>query len=92
MTVDQNRLSQELAELAQISEAAAPAVTRILFSEFDMRGREFVKKLCREAGLSIREDAAGNMFARWNGSRRSCELSNFFPCPSDWDGSCSQPV
>jgi ureidoglycolate amidohydrolase len=68
VTVDQKRLTQELAELALISEVAPPAVTRVLFTEADLRGREYVKKLCREAGLSIREDAVGNTFARWAGS------------------------
>jgi N-carbamoyl-L-amino-acid hydrolase len=39
-----------------------------LFSESDLRGRAFVKNLCREAGLVLREDAVGNMFARWAGA------------------------
>ena len=30
-------------------------------------GRDYIKSLCREAGLTIREDAAGNTFARWIG-------------------------
>ena len=30
--------------------------------------REFVKDLCREAGLTIRDDPAGNTFARWAGA------------------------
>jgi N-carbamoyl-L-amino-acid hydrolase len=39
----------------------------VVFTEADVRGREFVKKLCREAGLAVREDAVGNTFARWRG-------------------------
>jgi ureidoglycolate amidohydrolase len=27
-----------------------------------------MKACCREAGLTVREDAVGNAFARWNGS------------------------
>ena len=68
VNVNQHRLAQELADLAQISELPPPAVTRVLFTEADLRGRDFVKKLCREAGLTIREDAVGNTFARWSGS------------------------
>jgi ureidoglycolate amidohydrolase len=68
LAVDQNRLSTEINALALITEAAPPVVTRILFSDADLRGRAFVKKLCREAGLVLREDAVGNLFARWRGS------------------------
>lgn len=68
MTVDQERITKELAELARFSDHPAPAVTRVVFSDVDMRARAFVKNLCGEAGLAIREDAAGNLFARWQGS------------------------
>ncbi len=34
----------------------------------DLRARSFLKERCREAGLRLREDALGNLFARWNGS------------------------
>jgi len=67
-SVDALRLHQQIDALAAISEAPAPVVTRILFSAADLQGREFVKNLCQEAGLALREDAAGNLFARWNGS------------------------
>ena len=33
-----------------------------------MRARAYVKGLCTAAGLSVREDAIGNTFARWQGS------------------------
>ena len=62
-----DRLHQEIEALALISEAPAPVVTRILFSEADMRGRAFVKGLCETSGLLLREDAVGNLFARWPG-------------------------
>lgn len=54
-----------------ISENPPPVVTRILFSEADLRGREFVKNLCREAGLTLREDAVGNIFACWEGKEKN---------------------
>jgi len=62
------RLQDELNALALISENPPPVVTRVLFSEADLRGRAFIKNLCREAGLTLREDAVGNIFARWTGS------------------------
>ena len=57
--------------LALITEAAPPVVTRVLFSESDLRGRAFVKNLCRQAGLILREDAVGNIFARWAGEDKN---------------------
>ena len=66
--IDISRLQAEIDELALISENPPPVVTRVLFSEADMRARGFVKALCREAGLSVREDAVGNVFARWEGA------------------------
>jgi N-carbamoyl-L-amino-acid hydrolase len=61
-------LFAELAALSQISEAEPPVVTRVVFSEADLRARAYVKGLCTGAGLSIYEDAVGNTFARWRGS------------------------
>jgi ureidoglycolate amidohydrolase len=60
-------LMAELAELARNSEAEPPVVTRVVFSEADLRARSYVKQLCLDAGLSIRQDAVGNTFARWSG-------------------------
>jgi len=68
LTIEQIRLTHELDQLGSISEAPPPVVTRVVFTDADVRGREFVKSLCREAGLSIRDDPAGNTFARWEGS------------------------
>ncbi|MEI8088220.1 MAG: M20 family metallo-hydrolase [Opitutaceae bacterium] len=68
LTVDSAALARRLQELALISEAPEPVVTRVLFSEADQRGREYVRRAAREAGLTIREDAVGNIFARWEGS------------------------
>ena len=75
--VEINRLMEELATLAAVSEAEPPVVTRVVFSEADLRARAYVKGLCRAAGLSVREDAVGNTFARWagTGSGKDSELA-----------------
>lgn len=65
--IDAKRLQSEIDELALISEQPPPVVTRILFSEADLRGRAFVKTIAEEAGLQLRQDAVGNVFARWLG-------------------------
>jgi N-carbamoyl-L-amino-acid hydrolase len=69
--IDSARLQREIDDLAAISEAEPPVVTRVLFSEADLRARDFVKKLCREANLNLREDAVGNIFARWEGTDKT---------------------
>jgi len=69
--IDRDRLVQELEVLGFISEAPAPVVTRVVFTEADLRARDFVKRLCRGAGLIVREDAVGNTFARWPGKDES---------------------
>lgn len=66
--VDITRLQNEIDALAEITEVEPPAVTRVIYSEKDMAAREQVKSLCREAGLEIREDAIGNLYATWVGS------------------------
>src|SRR6266487_1423159 len=68
LAIDERRLQRQIDELAAISEAPAPVVTRVLFSEADLRGREFVRQLSRELALEVREDAVGNLFARWPGA------------------------
>ena len=58
----------ELMTLSAISEAEPPVVTRVVFSEADLRARAYVAGLCEAAGLTVREDAIGNTFARWEGT------------------------
>jgi N-carbamoyl-L-amino-acid hydrolase len=65
--IDIDRLQKEIDALALISENPPPVVTRVLFSQADLKARAFVKGLCQEAGLTLREDGAGNIFARWPG-------------------------
>jgi ureidoglycolate amidohydrolase len=67
LTIDHLRIARELETLGNISEAPAPVTTRIVFTEADLRARAYVKGLCREIGLRIREDAVGNTFACWDG-------------------------
>jgi N-carbamoyl-L-amino-acid hydrolase len=64
------QLEREIGQLALISENPPPVVTRVLFSEADRRARQLVKELCRDTGLILREDAVGNIFARWEGTEK----------------------
>ena len=58
----------QIETLATYSDAPAPAVTRVLYTEQDMKARAYLKDLIHEVGLSVREDALGNLFARWEGA------------------------
>jgi ureidoglycolate amidohydrolase len=68
LTINTAALIDELENLATFSDAPSPAVTRIVFSEQDLRARAWLKQLYSEAGLQFREDAVGNTFARWQGT------------------------
>jgi ureidoglycolate amidohydrolase len=70
LDVDRERLLDEIEELALISDAQAPAVTRIVFSPTDLEARAWLIARFEEAGLEVRQDAIGNIFARWPGSDR----------------------
>ena len=70
--VDAARLRSELDTLATFTHAEpvanGTAVTRIVFSEDDLRARSWLKSLAVEEGFAVREDAVGNTFIRWAGT------------------------
>jgi ureidoglycolate amidohydrolase len=69
IAIDLERLNREIGTLAQFSDAEPPAVTRIVFTEQDLKARSWLKERFVEAGLIVREDAVGNTFARWAGAK-----------------------
>src|SRR5215470_3660622 len=68
LRLDPARLLRQIESLAAISEVPPPTVTRILFSEADLRARDFVISLFQQTELRVRQDAIGNLFGRWLGS------------------------
>jgi len=74
IVVDAQRLKSELTTLAsfthveQTGKEGETAVTRIVFTEDDLAARAWLRGLHEETGLAVREDAVGNVFARWLGS------------------------
>ena len=66
--IQSDRITAELEALASFSVTQAPAVTRIVFSPVDLQARSWLKERCAAAGLTVREDAVGNTFARWIGA------------------------
>src|SRR5881296_899955 len=68
VTINSEQLYAELNKLASFTDAPPPAVTRVVFSKVDLAARAYIRELCRAANLIVREDAVGNLFARWVGS------------------------
>jgi ureidoglycolate amidohydrolase len=69
MHIDRERLFSDLEMLASFSDGTPPGISRLVFADADQEARRWLKARCRDAGLSVHEDAVGNMFARWTGIR-----------------------
>lgn len=74
LSINNDRLSLEIEQLATFSDAEAPAVTRVVFTPTDLKARTWIKALCKDAGLILREDPVGNTFARWKGSKTDASV------------------
>ncbi|HSU05237.1 MAG TPA: Zn-dependent hydrolase, partial [Acetobacteraceae bacterium] len=62
--IDGKRLWDSLMQMAEIGATPRGGVRRLTLTEVDKRGRDRFRALCEAAGLSVRVDAIGNMFAR----------------------------
>jgi N-carbamoyl-L-amino-acid hydrolase len=81
LKINADRLLSELHQLARITDCPSTedkslpeptrAVTRIVFTPRDLESRAWLKSLAAQAGFSVREDAIGNTFIRWEGSEPS---------------------
>src|SRR5262245_22059355 len=66
--IDGARLWDSLMELARIGATPKGGVRRLTLTEDDRRGRDLFVRWAREAGLEVRWDAIGNLFARRAGT------------------------
>ncbi len=67
-TINSDRLWQSLMEMAEIGKTPAGGVCRLALSDEDLAGRNLFIEWCEAAGLSIRVDELGNIFARRAGT------------------------
>ncbi len=77
-TINTDRLLRELHRLAQFTDcpptedktlpAPTTAVTRIVFTPRDLEARAWLTSVAEAAGFSVRTDAVGNTFIRWQGT------------------------
>ncbi|HJS84829.1 MAG TPA: hydantoinase/carbamoylase family amidase, partial [Acetobacteraceae bacterium] len=65
--IDGRRLWDSLMRMAEIGATPKGGVRRLTLSDVDRRGRDRFRALCEQAGLAVRVDAIGNMFARREG-------------------------
>jgi N-carbamoyl-L-amino-acid hydrolase len=72
--VKQERLWTTLETLGEFGKNPEGGVSRVGFTEADLRGRAYAMGLMREAGLDVRVDPAGNIFGRRAGSERLAVL------------------
>ena len=69
--IDGKRLWDSLMAMAQIGATPKGGVRRLALGEVDRAGRDALRVQCEQAGLTVRVDAMGNMFARRPGQDAS---------------------
>lgn len=67
---DSGRVQEHLTELARFGANPDGGVSRVAFSDADVAGRAYVKRLMEAAGLQVRIDTAGNLIGRREGTDR----------------------
>ena len=65
--VDGGRLWRRISELGEIGRQETGGVTRLSFTDEERAAKDLVASYMEEAGLSVREDAAGNLLGRREG-------------------------
>ena len=73
LTVNTQRLKQDIEDLAQVGRVENQGIYRMAFSDGDIAGRQWFKQKLEQAGLEIYEDGAANIYGRlnWDGERPS---------------------
>ena len=67
-SINQRRLMRDLNAIGRIGIGSRGAVTRLVFSVKELRSRQVLIHLMRQAGLKIHIDGIGNIFGRLEGS------------------------
>jgi beta-ureidopropionase / N-carbamoyl-L-amino-acid hydrolase len=70
LRVNSQRVNAHLAELSEFGKNPPGGVSRVAYSDADLKGRDYAMKLMREARLDVSIDAAGNIVGRRKGSEQ----------------------
>lgn len=65
--INKERLSEEIETISRFGALPQGGITRLAFSQEEAQARTYVKKLMEAVGMSIKEDAIGNIFGRIEG-------------------------
>src|SRR5215211_3735482 len=65
--IDGERLWRRISDLGEIGRQEEGGITRLSFTDDERAAKDRVVSYMKEAGLSVREDAAGNLFGRREG-------------------------
>lgn len=68
--ISAQRLTEQLATLSNIS-APGEGINRLAFTDSDWQGRSYLMKLMKDAGLTLRVDAFGNVIGHYAGRNDS---------------------
>src|SRR5512145_122984 len=74
LKVNGPRITKNIHGLSEFGKDARGGVSRVAYSDADLKGREFVLNLMREAKLEVTIDAAGNLVGR-----RASSVPNLSP-------------
>jgi N-carbamoyl-L-amino-acid hydrolase len=69
--VNGQRVNDHLREISEFGKNPQGGVSRVAYSDADLKGREYAMKLMREARLDVSIDAAGNIIGRRAGNDAS---------------------
>jgi beta-ureidopropionase / N-carbamoyl-L-amino-acid hydrolase len=75
LSVNCDRLSRSLFQLAEIGKLPNGGVCRLAFSTEDILARQLVQSWMVEAGMTVRTDAAGNIIGRYSGRSEHAALA-----------------
>lgn len=67
LRVNKERISARIMALGEFGKNPEGGVSRVAYSDADIRGREYLMGLMRGAGLDVRIDTAGNIIGRREG-------------------------
>jgi N-carbamoyl-L-amino-acid hydrolase len=69
--INLERLTRDIEELGQIGRDSKGGISRPSFSRADLEAREWLKDRITTAGLQLRQDGAGNIFGRLEGTGKT---------------------
>jgi N-carbamoyl-L-amino-acid hydrolase len=69
--INLDRIKKEIEELGQIGRDPKGGISRPSFSSADLEARQWLKERIKNAGLVLRQDGAGNIFGRLEGTGKT---------------------